>query len=657
MIIWLSLYNENNAERTIYMENTDIKKIIVLFKTHLDIGFTDFAENIAQRYINDFIPRAIGIGEEIAKLGREEGFVWTTGSWLVSQYLKTASEADCERMKNAVENKFISWHGLPFTMHSELADRELYKYGLTIFKKLDNMFGVNTIAAKNTDVPGHTCAIVPLLADAGIKLLHIGVNPASTYPDVPDLFRWRVDEKEIIVMYDKGDYGGFSVIPGTGTAVCFAHTGDNLGPQSAEQILSIYDDLHAKYPNAVIKSGNLNDVAEEVFKIADSLPVVESELGDTWIHGVGSDPKKVSQLRSLCRYADKLDEKEREKMYDSLLFIPEHTWGLDEKTFLNDTEHYDKKTFLALRNTEPYKKMEASWEEQRNYITKAIQDLSPDTKKKLEAVISEYKTDFPNLAEYTLVKDKKLNLNGWNIEFDESGAISCLEKDGTFLADSEHVLAKFCYNIYSQKEVSGYFSRYSRLPDEWWAKEDFGKTGLENAVDKSEQFFGKCEGVYVNEKEAIAVITADKRAYELYGCPEKMILKVTPCENYADITFAWFNKDANRIPESLSLYFSPTSKLNTIEKMGLKICPTDVVSNGNREMHAVSGNINFEETTLTTFDAPLVSIGNEGIYAFYNEVPSLDKGVWINLFNNQWGTNFKMWYDDDAVFRFRISIR
>ena len=36
----------------------EIKKILVVFKTHLDIGFTDFAENVTEKYMNEFIPGA-----------------------------------------------------------------------------------------------------------------------------------------------------------------------------------------------------------------------------------------------------------------------------------------------------------------------------------------------------------------------------------------------------------------------------------------------------------------------------------------------------------------------------------------------------------------------------------------------------------------------
>ena len=103
---------------------------------------------------------------------------------------------------------------------------------------------MKTVAAKMTDVPGHTRAMVPELANAGLKFLHLGVNPASSVPDVPPLFRWKApDGQEIVVMYN-GDYGEFTEIGDTGAALYFAHTGDNRGPQSAEEIRRLYKDIH-----------------------------------------------------------------------------------------------------------------------------------------------------------------------------------------------------------------------------------------------------------------------------------------------------------------------------------------------------------------------------------------------------------------------------
>lgn len=39
--------------------NTAAKKVIVVFKTHLDIGFTGLAQQVLDKYCLDFIPSAV----------------------------------------------------------------------------------------------------------------------------------------------------------------------------------------------------------------------------------------------------------------------------------------------------------------------------------------------------------------------------------------------------------------------------------------------------------------------------------------------------------------------------------------------------------------------------------------------------------------------
>src|SRR5947209_19372331 len=98
----------------------------------------------------------------------------------------------------------------------------LFASGLRLSQELDRRFGKHTIAAKMTDVPGHTRGIVPLIDQAGITFLDIGVNPASTLPAVSPAFVWKdSNAAEVIVMYQRGAYGGFSVLPDLPAALTF----------------------------------------------------------------------------------------------------------------------------------------------------------------------------------------------------------------------------------------------------------------------------------------------------------------------------------------------------------------------------------------------------------------------------------------------------
>lgn len=637
-----------------------MKKIIVLFKTHLDVGFTDFSQKVIDDYINFYIPSAIKLAKEMHE--KEERFIWTVGSWLLERYLKDSNDKNL--LIDAINRGDVRWHGLPFTTHTELMSSELFQYGLSISKKLDAEFGVKTVAAKMTDVPGHTNAIIPYMAQAGIKFLHIGVNPASTRPNVPKLFRWLSQTgEEIVVMYND-NYGELTAIGESGVSVYFAHTGDNQGPQSIDQINEMYADLHEKYPGVKIEAGTLEDVAQVALK--EELPVISSEIGDTWIHGVGTDPKKISQYRALLRLKDTLPEKEMYKIYDKILLIPEHTWGLDEKIHLGEQtddgyslgEHnyFIRSEFESIRSTAKFRKMEQSWEEQRNYINSAIDSLSGNSRLIAEQAIQQYKwsdTSFEGYIECASYQD--ILLQGYCISVNENGAVYKMVKNGRVIADSNHLLGSFIYEVFSRNEYLRFNKQYV-ISTEWWALEDFDKIGEEKAIDEYQSFVPKLAKVFTKNNMLLIEMTMPQVAVELYGGAEKLMMHITFHENKVEFDFAWFGKKANRIAEGLWLGFNPNEILTRIHKIDQWISPLEIVENGNKHMHAVDKGVEFGDIEITTLDTALVNIGKPSLLDFNNETPILTDGVYFNLFNNVWGTNFPMWYEDDARFRFVINL-
>nr|WP_244226538.1 DUF5054 domain-containing protein [Paenibacillus protaetiae] len=314
---------------------TVIERVHVIFKTHLDIGFTHLASRVMKQYTEEYIPKAIELAEQLEAEGGPERFVWTTGSWLIRYYLEQASAENKKKMEDAIAKGHIAWHGLPFTTHTELMDSRLFRYGLSISRSLDALYGKRTIAAKMTDVPGHTLAMVPYMQEAGIRYLHLGVNPASRRPDVPRLFRWQADGgAEVIVNY-AGSYGEPVQMPGLSDVLLFAHTGDNCGPPSIQDIRRQFADIRRRYPGADVQASTLDAFAARLEEMRSGLPVVREEIGDTWIHGAGTDPLKVARLRELQRLRNdwiaqgRMDESsiEYSQMSEALLLVAEHTWG------------------------------------------------------------------------------------------------------------------------------------------------------------------------------------------------------------------------------------------------------------------------------------------------------------------------------------------
>lgn len=49
-----------------------------------------------------------------------------------------------------------------------------------------------------------TQAIIPTLVEKGIQAVSVGVNPGTSPPAVPNLFRWQFEEKEVLGTWHAG---------------------------------------------------------------------------------------------------------------------------------------------------------------------------------------------------------------------------------------------------------------------------------------------------------------------------------------------------------------------------------------------------------------------------------------------------------------------
>lgn len=84
--------------------------------------------------------------------------------------------------------------------------------------------------------------------------------------------------------------------------LCFAFRTDNSGPPLfIQEILGYYEILRAEYPGADIRASTFEDFFIGVQSVMDQLPVVTNEIGDTWINGIASDPRKVAEFRAVAR--------------------------------------------------------------------------------------------------------------------------------------------------------------------------------------------------------------------------------------------------------------------------------------------------------------------------------------------------------------------
>ncbi len=693
--------------------NKQIKLIHVVFKTHLDIGFTDLASTITKNYINIFLPRAMETARALRELKGKERLVWTTGSWLIYTYFKNADSQRRDLLCNAIEAGDIVWHALPFTSHTELMDAELCRYGLSYSAFLDNEFNKKTITAKMTDVPGHTIGILPLLAERNIMYLHIGVNDGSHLPEVPRIFRWCSSSgSEVIVQYDKS-YGETFVHPDLDEALVVINSADNHGPPSVASIQKSFADLKEQFPGAEICASTFDNFIPNLKKIKDTLPVVKEEIGDTWIHGVATDPKKVAWFKELLRLRNKwVNEKKLlpesnyyRDFHDSLIMIPEHTWGMDLKKYLGDYVNWSIDDFQKARKKDKvdvshippefhflhshaekelkelypdrpdlqkrfsYSLFESSHKEQREYIHTALQNLPISLQKETEQSFIQLSPDKGIKKSEEILPGQNFTLGSFTAVIGRTGAlISLKNKAGKEFADNG--LGLYTYHSYSHDDYVKYFHEYNRDMhiNASWVSSDFGKPGIQYAkpspVSADYSPLLSFASLYKGNDydEATAVLQAS--SLDPRGAPKKIIIRYRASKKTSQLQVCvdLFEKEANRLPESLWVGFSlqtATPARWRFSKMGTLINPLDVIKGGNRSYHAIEYAL-YEAADMvcriTPLDTALAALGKAKMLQFDDKFEDPAGGIYFNIYNNIWGTNFPMWYEEDIRARFYIDL-
>ncbi len=507
-----------------------------------------------------------------------------------------------------------------------------------------------------------------------------------------------------------------TTLPGWGHALYFHHRLDNQGPPGIEEVKAAYADCQARFPRARVRAENLNKFARALEEKRDELPVITQEMGDTWIHGVGTDPLKISRYKALCRLI-RSEEKERPGNPDyrilkqKLALVPEHTWGMDLKTHLADYCHYEKQAFLQARQTdlldpreveqgrskfllkkigsipphEPlasvsYSRFEESWREQRRYIDEAAAAVKdPGVKTAVAQALSAVSPVWPCRFDGVPPAPAGPSEAGpWHLEWDSrTGALTGLSHpglEGPIIAPGGS-LGLYEYEVFSHREYDAYVSRYIRTKEDhlWWALQDFTKCGLEGVADLTYRCYRSEEAAFFrrDQEGATAVmvsLTLPAPAVRLYGAPAELALVYTFFHDRPRIETAlhWRGKDPCRIPEAawLRWWFSPGENSGwTMEKMGTEISPFHVCHHGNRALHGVEnlryrrsgGTTEAPSFILTNLDSPLLSPGRPRILEYDQAQPNLSEGFAVNLHNNLWGTNFPMWYQEDGLSRFILD--
>lgn len=656
-----------------------VKRVLAVFKCHFDAGFIDTQAHVVQRYFTRYFPEAI----RVASASRQPGahrYVWTTGSWLLYEYLEQAAADDQRRTEQAIADGDIAWHALPFNWQTEMMDESLITGSLALSRALDERFGKKTTGAKMTDVPGHTRALVAPLAAHNITFLDIGVNGASRPAEVPPLFVWQdVTGAKLTVMYHH-EYGDILQVPGSDLAIAIMVRGDNSGPHTPFEIAAMYADFNQRFPSAQITATNLSEVANAVAPYRDNLPVVTQEIGDSWIYGVASDPLKVARYREVARLrrawitqgqlrvGDPLDA----KLLCRMLLEAEHTWGTDTKTWL-DFEHYKPDDLTPMLNTRNYEVVQFSWAEKRQDLLDAIATLPAPLRKEAETAVMNLAAREPRLKGSSLRPEKVIENAHFALRLDsETGSINrlCHKASGREWASADRPVALFSYQTLSAEEYDRFFSNYLLAkPD--WALKDFGKPNIERFGAVSKTWYPSLVDItHASSSSGHHLLAAleirDVASLQsgIAAFPQKLYMEIylPSAEPRISMNFYWFQKRATRLPEALWLTFNPIVSAPEgwmLDKSGQQVSPLDVVPSGSRHMHAVATGFSYRDDNgafgVETLDSPLIAVGGRSPLNFSRFQPDLSEGLHCNLFNNAWGTNYIMWFSENMRFRFNLT--
>lgn len=397
-----SSYAQQKAEHS-------VEEIVLVFKTHFDIGYTDYAENVVQQYSTTMMENAFDVIERSKDRIAEKQFVWTVPSWPMAQMINQSLPDVKSKVETALINGQFVMHALPFTLQTESSDPEPLVRGLNISSTISRKYDLPlAIDAKMSDVPTQSWMLPTLLTHSGVKFLQIGSNAAPRTPEVPVLFWWEgPDGSRLMTMYWAKNYGTSLLPPPEWphkTWLAIMQNGNNSGPPAPETIDKYLAEIQEKAPNAKVKIGQMSDFYEAIIRERASLPIVRGDMPDTWIHGFMSMPREVKDSRRVSRKIFEWESlntlydiwsskgydisKQLSDAYTNNLLFNEHTFGMAMPHGRNGVWSFGDE-FKIQRAKGVFEDIERSWKEKADRVFAADKIVTPSLNRQLRELAGE----------------------------------------------------------------------------------------------------------------------------------------------------------------------------------------------------------------------------------------------------------------------------
>ncbi len=266
-----------------------------------------------------------------------------------------------------------------------------------------------------------------------------------------------------------------------------------------------------------------------------------------------------------------------------------------------------------------------------------------------------------------------VQLQGWTFALDATGAVVDLRSPGgRRWADPDHPLGRLEHHAHSSADYERFYADLVPGPDDaWWARWDNTKPGIERFGDRSARRPSALDRAWIDEvcSSLVVALALPPGAVAAGGPPRALVrwsLQVGSSPEAAVLRaeLGWVDKPASRLPESSWFTLSPLiaePQRWTIDKLGHDVSPLDVVRRGGRSLHAVGERgIRYAgqdgHVAIRSPDAPLVAPGTPRLLDADPPLPDLAGGFHVLLHDNCWGTNFPMWNEGPAWFRFDLDL-
>jgi hypothetical protein len=344
-----------------------LREILVIHHTHTDIGYTHdppIVWELNRQFIDDILDEI----DRTQDWDTSSRPIWTCEVTETLRYwLRTAGLPQIDRFKRAVGAGRMSGGAMPYNLTPMLGVPQFIR-ALAHLPELRTTLGLNFNVAINHDINGLPWTMIPLLLDAGVEMVIMGINiHFGGFPlQRPLFFKWIGPDGRGIVVLNGEHYGMFQR---------FARLNENSLEAMAEG-LALYEqklagqnyphdfaylslthhsfwDNNPPYPAAyeLIRRWNADGRTPHIRFITPSellekavamtLPEYAGDWTDYWNFGAGStahETRLANEARCALFAADIVSLQRaptRDNMvpqitrqaYGSLTLWDEHTWG------------------------------------------------------------------------------------------------------------------------------------------------------------------------------------------------------------------------------------------------------------------------------------------------------------------------------------------